>query len=171
MTEKLTNIKKGLELSRWASNCERILLILDGCNIVHKKKEIIDPQRLNVITDYLQTIPNAEIVIFMTPSKKKKLEDLNQFESIKRKDLLYITPASQHDDWLMIELAKKKNGIILSNDKFQEYKPYYEEIIPSRVLTYLIIELKSSEKVVLIPELDILKKELNKRSCKRERAI
>ena len=92
MTEKLTNIKKGLVLSRWASNCERILHILDGCNIVHKTKELIDPQRLNVITDYLQTIPNAEIVIFMTPSKKKKLEELNQFESIKRKDLLYITP-------------------------------------------------------------------------------
>ena len=159
MTDKLTNIKKGIELSLWVKCQNSILFILDGSNIIHKTKDIIESQRLNKITEYLESIPESEIIIFMTPRKMKKLVELKQFESIKGKELIYVTPATQHDDWLMLEIARKKKGIIISNDKYQEYQNYYPDLIPLRVLTYLIITIKKSESVVLIPELEIVKKE------------
>ena len=162
MAEKLTNFKQALTFVEWAKNQESILFILDASNIIHKSSKKISIKRLLALIDYLHSIKNAIVIAILSAYKAKELGEEESIESLKSQDLLFIAPSKQHDDWLMLELARKKNGIIISNDRFREYANYYPDIIYSRLLSYFIVDFKDTENFVLIPEVELYLNDLTK---------
>lgn len=57
------------------------------------------------------------------------------------------SPAERPDDLYILEIAKRLNGYVLSNDCFHQYKELYSEVLKRRI-TYMIIR-----EEVIIPAL------------------
>ena len=129
------------------------LLIIDGSNVAfHFGKSFFDPTGLMHCINYLyaKKFTNFKIVL---PSNRKKQIDKSNVGKLYEKKLLYAPVNSSNsgrksfDDIFMIELAIANDGIIVTNDQFQDlwleasldsnYK--WKHVIRFRVVNYVMV--------------------------------
>ncbi|MFX1532922.1 MAG: hypothetical protein ACFFDI_01660 [Promethearchaeota archaeon] len=132
------------------------MVIVDGNNVAYDEK---DPQgrpklwNILVMKEELEA-QGFKVKIFVSAALRYSIDEKEMFEALVNDQTIRQVPAGSYDDEFVINAAKKHNGFILSNDKFEEF-PTEQNWIKKRQIRF-----KISEGVVLF-ENEILSIEKN----------
>ncbi|MFX0094111.1 MAG: hypothetical protein ACFFBD_20400, partial [Candidatus Hodarchaeota archaeon] len=69
-----------------------------------------------------------EIKIIISAALKYDIDDPEQVSRLINADMVWEAPAGSYDDLFVIEIAKKHNAYIVSNDRYLDIQENYPEI-------------------------------------------
>ena len=144
-----TSLIKELKSITISTN-EETFIVIDGPNVLYyTSKKILDINRILAIYDFFSQL-SRNVFIFMPGYIRNKLPNKEQYDEYTAKEIIIETPWGKYeDDVYLLDFASKNNGYIVSNDCFTEYYMKYPELIPQRVINFMIIKRKSTYKVII----------------------
>ncbi|MFX1253977.1 MAG: hypothetical protein ACFFCZ_20360 [Promethearchaeota archaeon] len=116
-------------------------VIVDGNNVAYDEKDQQGRPKLRnilVMKKELET-RGFEVIIFVSAALRYNIDEKEMFEVLVNDQTIRQVPAGTYDDKFVITAAKKHNGLILSNDKFEEF-PTEQNWIKKRQIKFKISE-------------------------------
>ena len=107
-----------------------VVLIIDGNNVVFNERKELQLKRLLVLRKDIKLIGKCFVVV--SHSLKYRIDNQEELEKLLLRDDFIETPNGVENDLYILEMARKLNAYIVSNDKFRQYKDLYSEIIDKR---------------------------------------
>lgn len=123
-------ILKGKEM-------ERLIIIVDVSNVAYNQNPLPKLKYILLIKKKLSN-QKKDALFITTPSLKYKINKKEVFSQMISSGIIVESPAERPDDLYILEIAKRLNGFVLSNDCFHQYKEIYSEVLERRI-TYMII--------------------------------
>ncbi len=118
------------------------IAVLDGSNIAHEVKTDDDkPQLMNILKmhDELKKQGFKEIITIVSSKLRHEIDDPSQLNQLIKARNIIQAPANTNDDRFIIEVAKKNNCYIISNDQFNDF-PNEQIFLRYRLIKYKIIK-------------------------------
>ena len=147
-----TSLIKELKSITISTN-EETYIVIDGPNTLYYTfKKILDINRVFAVYDFFSQL-SKNVFIFMPGYIRNKLSNKEQYDEYVEKEIILEIPWGKYeDDVYLLESANQNNGYVVSNDCFREYHTKYPELIPQRVINFMIIKRQSTYKII-IPQL------------------
>ncbi len=131
-------------------------VILDGSNVAHNShgNAISVPTVLNLIrmVETLRRKGFEEVKVIVDASLKHRLADPEQLPELQKMTEYWEAPPNTSADLFIIQYVKQHHCLMVSNDRFQEWKsfdPWIEDNIDFYRLTFRL-----TDNLVLLPDLD-----------------
>lgn len=116
----------------WGSMMQKRIAVADGANVaLAEKSDIGDPKVSNLVS--------VHRVLIVDASPRHKVDDPDLLESLIDDQMVRQAPAGTDADYFVIETAEQLDGLIISNDRyndFQEENGWIEE----RRIRLMIVE-------------------------------
>lgn len=141
------------EVATAKGNSNLRFIVIDGSNVAmtHGNDEVFSCRGIKICVDYfVHRGHRVKAWVPLTKTYQKQGPNppvINQeiLEELKKQGYLGYTPARtlnhkhfvSHDDPFILELAKKEDAVIVSNDNFREFVQEFRSIIEDRVLSYV----------------------------------
>jgi hypothetical protein len=134
--------KKLIQNEKISKSCvplKKLNIIMDGSNVAtveisqNPRQLVFSPRRIELTMKALKNIAlsiDLELnFIVVLPAHRKYEETIHRIKTINfdllknmmNEDFILFTPSQQYDDSYILELAKKSNGLIITNDKFSKF--------------------------------------------------
>ncbi|TFG14607.1 hypothetical protein EU537_02775 [Candidatus Thorarchaeota archaeon] len=115
--------------------------IVDGSNVAYlelseNNKPKID--NLRKVSKKLETKGYRPVVI-IDASLRHEVDDPELLDELEDTGFLHQAPAGTDADYFIVETADRKDGIIVSNDTYEEYEEDYPWL-PNRRVPLMIVE-------------------------------
>ena len=134
-------------------------LIIDGLNVLYSGGQGRNEQVLLDLLTVLACIPQPKYIVLPIYSLKKYITK-SKYEHFS--DVYFIdTPANTDDDWFILGLAQDKQGFIISNDGYQNFKDFFPESLFVSIIKFLTVPSKDQFSI-LIPLVCFYKKNNHK---------
>ncbi|MEE9594334.1 MAG: hypothetical protein V3V92_02945, partial [Candidatus Hydrothermarchaeales archaeon] len=129
------------------------LAVVDAANVAHSSpdrtprlKNILDMKRALEVKGY------SEIRFFADAKLRHDIDEKSAYEDLVRTGLILQTPAGRQADEFLLQYANEKNGVVVSNDAFDEWKATFPWVKSrARRITFSIVD---GEIIFQIPAVD-----------------
>ena len=98
------------------------IVVLDGSNIAYGSSDKAFAQNIKFMIDALKKKGFIKFIVIVDASLRHKIEDKRIYNELMKDGLIKQSPARTSADKFIIEYAKEKNAIIISNDTFSDWK-------------------------------------------------
>ena len=115
--------------------------VVDGSNVAYLElSQNNKPQieNLQKVSKKLESEGYKAIVI-IDASLQHEVDDPELLDELEDTGFLHQAPAGTDADYFIVETADRKNGIIVSNDTYEEYEEDYDWL-PRRRVPLMIVE-------------------------------
>jgi len=117
-------------------------IVVDGNNVAYygEKDRTAYAKKLVLLYHFLRNEYGFSTKIFVSSALKYFAEDFEELEELLKRNIVQETPAGSSDDYHIINYAIQTDSLILSNDRFKDWKEKYPQLkdeIKKRRVTYL----------------------------------
>ncbi|MFQ6126987.1 MAG: hypothetical protein ACE5R6_20620 [Candidatus Heimdallarchaeota archaeon] len=135
------------------------LVVVDGNNVAwhgksRDKGEKASVDMLQRIRVKIEKLEAQQIEIFVSSALKYDIDDPEFFNKLLQKKKLVETPAGRSDDVFLISYALKKGGLIVTNDRFKDWKAKNPELADNLEELRVPFMMTSSGDIVLDNKLE-----------------
>ncbi|MHA1228666.1 MAG: protease Lon-related BREX system protein BrxL [Candidatus Hodarchaeales archaeon] len=121
---------------------EKKNIVVDGNNVAYygERDRTAVAKKLVILYQWLKNVYGFDIKIFVSSALKYFAEDFDVLNELIQRDIVQETPAGSSDDYFIINYAIQTDSLILSNDRFKDWKEKYPGLadeIEKRRVTYL----------------------------------
>lgn len=98
-------------------------------------------ENVDILDEALRKLGYTKIILIASSTLRKKIDKPKKYEEMIKQKRIIQAPALIDNDWYILELAKKLDTVILSNDKFKDYwDEFGEDWIRQRRKTFIFFE-------------------------------
>jgi hypothetical protein len=120
---------------------DKTSMVVDGNNVAYSNEQKNTPEakKLVILYQWLKNNYGLDVTIFISSALKHFAEDFDSLEDLMKIGRVQETPASASDDYFIINNAIQNDSLILTNDRFRDWKEKYpnlKEEIEQRRVTY-----------------------------------
>jgi hypothetical protein len=110
-------------------------IVVDGSNIAYVERSSNGDPRISNIVAVRKALMSKgyDPIIVVDANLRYEIDDPHQLESLLDRQEIRQAPAETDADYFVLELAKRYNSQIVSNDQFERYKNHYSWIEERRV--------------------------------------
>ncbi|MFX0173515.1 MAG: hypothetical protein ACFE9L_16610 [Candidatus Hodarchaeota archaeon] len=105
--------------------------LVDGNNVVFNKQKEAKLERLINLKNELITIGKCYTVV--SHELRFRIDDRNNLKKLISSNDVIQTPKKVDCDLYILEIARKLNAYLVSNDNFRQYKSYYPDVLCKRL--------------------------------------
>lgn len=118
------------------------VVVVDAANVaIDDATGKASVRRLKLLKAALDARECGQVIFIADARLRHRLEpaDLEQFKSMIESRELYQAPAGTSADEFVIDLAKRKDGFMVSNDRYREHQGRWSQL-QTRLIKFLIVE-------------------------------
>jgi nicotinamide riboside kinase len=110
-------------------------IVVDGSNIAYVERSSNGDPRISNIIVVRKALVNKgyDPIIIVDANLRYEIDDPRQLEALLDRQEIRQAPAETDADYFVLELAKRYNSQVISNDQFERYKNHYSWIEQRRV--------------------------------------
>ena len=122
---------------------DKTSIVVDGNNVAYFNEPKNSPQakKLVYLYSWLRNNYGFDVTIFISSALKHVATDWDSLQDLIKIGRVQETPAGASDDFYVIQTAIQNDALILTNDRFNDWKvkyPEFKEEIETRRITYHI---------------------------------
>lgn len=112
----------------------RRIAVVDGANVAHAATSDGQPLVANIVAMRKALVEQGyDPVIIVDASLHHEIDDPHQFEGLLEAGKLRQAPAGTDADYFVIQVADEEDAVVVSNDRFEEYREKYPWIGGRRI--------------------------------------
>jgi len=117
-------------------------IVVDGSNIAYVERSSNgDPRISNIVAVRKALVSKGyDPIIIVDANLRYEIDDPRQLEALLDRQEIRQAPAETDADYFVLELAKRYNSQVVSNDQFERYKELYSWIEQRRVPLMIVEE-------------------------------
>ncbi|MFW9996499.1 MAG: protease Lon-related BREX system protein BrxL [Candidatus Odinarchaeota archaeon] len=129
-------------VSKTSTKSSRKRIVVDGNNVAYEREPRNSPvaRKIVMLYHWLKNSFGMDIQIFVSSALKHFAKDFSELQGLIDTGHVQETPAGVSDDYFIINYAVQTDSLILSNDRYKEWKEKYpnlKEEIDKRRVTYV----------------------------------
>jgi hypothetical protein len=121
-----------------------VFFVIDGANVILSEKDDFGRGRVSNIYELrnkLKSYGLSNFKILCDSSLKYKVDQKDLFEAMIENKEIFEMPAERDADLFILKYAKRKNGFIITNDRYKDYyKQFGKSWIKERRITFALID-------------------------------
>jgi len=133
--------RQGFETGR-PKDIRGAVVVVDAANVaIDDATGQASVHRLRIVQTALQAAGCGQVIFIADARLRHRLQqhDIGRFKAMIESNELYQAPAGTSADEFVIDLAKRKDGLIVSNDRYREHSRRWTHL-QSRLIRFLIVE-------------------------------
>jgi len=108
--------------------------VVDGANVAHSAPSGGEPKLSNIVGMRKALVDQGyDPVIVVDAALRHEIDDPEQLEGLLNSEKIHQAPAGTNADYFVLEIADENDGVVISNDLFEDYEDEYPWIAKRRI--------------------------------------
>jgi hypothetical protein len=114
--------------------------VIDGANVAYIEKNKEGAPKVSNLTEVRSALTKMgyEVFIIIDASLRYQVDDPEKLESLLDEQIVHQAPAGTDADYFILEMAKERDALIVSNDEYEQYRKKYPWIEERRLPLMII---------------------------------